>query len=159
MDDVTLSIDTREWENLLKALPEKTRRGAVRQALQRAGDVMADAIAEEAPERTDTPTPDSNSLPPGILKADISSQVQLKAKLPPRVKVGATEIASRVAWWIEQGFDHKRGNVHVDANPFMARGFERSITAATTVFLDSLSTALTADVNATGGSGTSGEEI
>ena len=181
MDDLTLSIDTREWEELLKQLPKRVARRAVRQALQAGGDVIAEAMEAEAPERTDTPTPGSNALPAGILKADITSQVQVGTKYPPRVKVGATDIAGHVAWWIENGFDHVEGGSseksiafrgkygiggnkkvgkatkHIDANPFMARAFDSSISSAVDVMLESLATSLSQDINDPSSSG-AGEE-
>jgi hypothetical protein len=148
MDNFELKIDTTEFVSKLEALPEKIARRAVRHALQAAGDIMADAIAEEAPERNDTPTADSTGLPPGVLKADISTQVQIKKDKAPRVKAGPTKISYRQAWWIEQGFDHVAHGkkTHVDANPFAMRGFERSIGAATDAFVASLAEGIDAAI-------------
>lgn len=175
MDDFTLSVDTTQWEALLADLPKRVRRRAVRSALQAAGDVLRDAIETEAPERTDVPTPGSDALPPGILKADISTQVQVGTKYDPRVKVGPTAIAGRVARWVENGFDHVSGGAsegsiafktkygiggtrklgtkgeHIDANPFMARGFDASIGQAVDAMLGSLATSLGQDINTPSG--------
>jgi HK97 gp10 family phage protein len=163
-DEVRLAIDTHEWEAMLAALPKRVARRAVRQALQAGGDVIAEAMVAEAPERTDTPTPGSDALPPGVLKDDIGTQVQIGTKYAPRVKVGCSEIATHVAWWVENGFDHveggrkldprrytqkKVGTVtrHIDANPFMARAFDASIERATEVMLQNLGTTLGQDIN------------
>lgn len=171
MDDISLTIDTSQWEKLLAELPQRVARKAMRQALQAGGDVLAEAMEAEAPERTDTPTPGSDSLPPGILKADISTQVQIGYKNGARVKVGATEIAGHQAWWIENGFDHVEGGAsdqsiafrgkygikgnnkagtvtkHIDANPFMARAFDSSINRAIEATLESLAASLSQDIN------------
>jgi hypothetical protein len=158
------SIDTTEFVNMLKALPEKVAGKAVGDALAAGGAVLADAMQEEAPERTDDPTPGSNSLPPGILKEDISFQVQQRKGYNPRVKVGCTEVSEYVAYWIENGHDvvvhghlsraekssrrilakhqPKSGMRHVEANPFMARAFDSSIEAATDAALTSLQESL-----------------
>jgi len=165
MDDLSIKFDTHEWNDLLKSLPQALAGKAVSASLAAGGAVLADAMEVEAPERTDDPTPGSNSLPPGILKHDVSFQVQMSSGHMPRVKVGCTEVAGRVAGWIENGFDvvvhgkksakekrtgtvsakhtPKTGAKHVDANPFMARAFESAIEDATNATLDSLQQSLT----------------
>jgi len=167
MDDLSLTIDTSQWDALLKALPQRVARRAVRQALQVGGDVLAEAMSAEAPLRTDVPTPGSDALPPGALKEDIAAQVQIGTRYDPRVKVGATVIASHVAWWIENGFDHVEGGrkkangeggkvtKHIEANAFMARTFDSTIGRAVDVMLESLATSLDQDLNSdTGETGT-----
>jgi len=163
-DEVKLTIDTREWEDLLKALPKRVAKRAVRNALQAGGEVIEEAMVAEAPERTDTPTPESDALAPGILKDDISTQVQIGTKYAPRVKIGPTSIAAYVGWWIENGFDHVEGGrkldprrytqekvgtvtKHIDANPFMARAFDSSIERATEAMLENLAASLGQDIN------------
>lgn len=47
----------------------------MQRALQAGGDVMLDAVVDETPERTDEETPDGDSLPPGILKASMTTEV------------------------------------------------------------------------------------
>jgi hypothetical protein len=165
MEDFGFAFDTSEWENLLKTLPDKVAGMVVEESLAAGGIVLADAMQTEAPERTDEPTPESTSLPPGILKEDISYQIQSKKGLNPRVKVGCTDVASHVAFWIENGFDvvvhghksraekqgkyvtakhtPKTGKKHVDADPFMARAFESSIEEATNATLAKMEELLT----------------
>ena len=105
-DEMDLKIDTSQWENLLKALPIKVAKSYARKALQAGGDILRDAMEAEAPERTDEATPGSNALPPGVLKADLTTQIIIGSTSAPRVKIGPGSLTGYVAWWIENGFDH-----------------------------------------------------
>jgi hypothetical protein len=155
-DEVKLTIDTREWEDLLKALPMRVAKRAVRNALQAGGDVLLDAMVAECPERTDEPTPDSDALQPGVLKESLCDQVVIGTRYNPSVKVGPGIGTGHVAYWVENGFDHieggKRGEKashvtkHVDANPFMVRSFDSSIERAVDVMLANLASSLGQDL-------------
>ncbi|MGA2650417.1 MAG: HK97 gp10 family phage protein [Terracidiphilus sp.] len=154
-DGIALKIDTSKFEELLKAMPQRVARRAVRQALQAGGDVLAEAIQANCPVRTDTPTPGSDALPPGILAADISVQVVVGTKDDPTVKVGFSRDTAHVANWIENGFDHVEGGKkrkggkatkHIDANPFMQRAFDESAEHAVDALTESLATSLEQDL-------------
>jgi hypothetical protein len=162
MDGLNLKIDTTQFEALLKAMPKRVARRAVRQALQAGGDVLQEAIAAECPVRTDTPTPGSDALPPGILQADISVQVTVGTKDDPIVRVGPSRDTAHVAAWIEAGFDHveggrkrKGGRVtrHIDANPFILRAFDSSISSAVDAMISSLAGSLEEDLTSETSSG------
>jgi hypothetical protein len=130
---------------------------AVRNALQAGGDILLDAMTAECPERTDEPTPDSDALAPGVLKESLTTQVVIGTRYNPAVKVGPGIGTGKVAYWVENGFDHieggKRGEKgahvtsHKDANPFMVRSFDSSIGRAVDVMLDNLAATLTQDIN------------
>jgi hypothetical protein len=161
-DGLSLKIDTTKFEALLKAMPQRVARRAVRQALQAGGDVIQEAMVAEAPQRTDAPTPGSDALPPGILKADLSVQVTVGTKDDPIVRVGPSRDTAHVAWWIENGFDHveggrkrKGGKVtkHIDANPFMLRAFDSSISSAVDAMISSLAGSLEEDLTSETSSG------
>ncbi len=104
-EDIDLIIDTKELDARLSALPGKIQKEYVTKALEAAGNVILEAMVAHAPERTDEETPDSNSLPPGILKADLHAQVII-GQSGARVRIGPTEIAGRVARWINDGWIH-----------------------------------------------------
>ena len=154
-DEVKLSIDTHEWEELLMALPMRVKKRAVRNALQAGGDVLLDSMSAECPERTDGATLDSTALAPGVLKESLTTQVVIGHVYNPAVRVGPGIGTGNVAYWVENGFDHvatgKRGHhavkgKHVDANPFMARSFDSSIGRAVDVMLENLASSLDQDL-------------
>ncbi len=151
MDTIDIKIDTRELERALKALPEKLRESAMRKALQAGGDVMLEAYVEHAPERTDEPTPGSDSLPPGILKADIRTEIQLgNGNRNSRIKVGPGKIAARVARWQNNGWNltthGSKGNRRVikaiPGKHFIEAAFDESSETAVDVFCATLGEAL-----------------
>ena len=148
MDDgVEFVVDTRELDAALTALPRKLAGAAMRAALQAAGDVMLEAIEAHTPERTDEETPDSTSLGPGILKADMHTEIQVNSKFMPRVKVGPSSIAGHVARWQNNGYNlttHRRsraGRKVIRAIPgkhFLEAGFDESAETAVDVFCATL---------------------
>ena len=101
--DMEFKIDSKALDEALSKLPDKIQKQYVSKALQAAGDVILEAMVAKAPERTDEETPDSNSLPPGILKADLHTQVVIGTK-GARVKVGPTDVAGHVARWQNNGW-------------------------------------------------------
>lgn len=104
MDDLSFSIDTRELDKALSGLPEKVSKQIVEDALQAAGNVVLEEMVALAPERTDEMNPASNSLPPGILKADLHVDVSVSASGGANVRIGPTAVAGRVARWANNGF-------------------------------------------------------
>jgi hypothetical protein len=103
MEDVDLILDTKALDAALSALPDKIQKQFVTKALEAAGVVILQSMVALAPERTDEDTPDSTSLPPGILKADLHSQVIIGGS-GARVRVGPTEVAGHVARWQNNGW-------------------------------------------------------
>ena len=158
-DGIEFKIDTTKFEELLKDLPARVARRAVRKALQAGGDVLQEAMRAECPEQTER-TPGSDSLPPGILKADLSVSVQVGTKYDPQVLIGPTKDTAYVAWWIDNGFDHVEGGrktkggkatKHIDANPFMARAFDSSIGRAVDTMISNLAASLDQDLETPSG--------
>jgi hypothetical protein len=121
-DEIELRFDTRELDAALKALPAKLRGALMAKALQAGGDVMLDAMVEETPERTDDETPDGTSLPPGMLKAAMTTELVMpnsdglvregrgfKSGGSPRIKVGPQRVGAanrfgRTAYWVNNGW-------------------------------------------------------
>ncbi len=154
MDDFSISIDTRDLEAKLSALPEKVQKKALQKALQAAGDVMLAAVVIHTPERTDEPTPDSTSLPPGILKADMHTQVTVNQTSGAVVKVGPTSIGGHVGRWQNNGWDltvggrkGKGGKVirQIPGKLFMEAAFDESSPTALSTFYESLGSAINGD--------------
>ncbi len=141
-DVIDFSVDTRDFEKALKALPKKLREVAMQHALQAAGDVMLDPIVALTPERTDEEMPNSNALTPGIAKADIHTEVELKGE-SPRVKVGPSRIAGYVVRWQNNGYmltSHgkrsKRNAIRaITGKHFLEAGFDESIEKAIDTFV------------------------
>ncbi len=151
-DDITVTIDTAQIEAALSALPERVSGRILKQALQQAANVVQDAIVTLAPQRTDEPTPGSNSLPPGILKADIQTNVRITSRDGAVARVGPTDLTAHKARWIENGFmltthGRKRYRRQIKQIPgvhFMAGGFDEAAPRALSVLTESLREALTA---------------
>ena len=75
-DDIRIDVNTKELEAKLEALPRNVAQRKLREAVQAGGEVILRAMVANAPERTDEPTPDSNSLPPGMLRADLQVETE-----------------------------------------------------------------------------------
>jgi hypothetical protein len=102
-EDADLIINTKALDEALSKLSDKVQKEFVTKALQAAGDVILQAMVTLAPERTDEQTPDSTSLPPGILRADLHTQI-IVGSSGARVKIGPTEVAGHVARWQNNGW-------------------------------------------------------
>lgn len=148
-DGIEITVDTRAVEKALLALPMKMRGPAMTKALRDAGQIMLDAVVAHTPERTDEEMPNSNSLPPGILKADMHMQVILGDT--PAVKVGPTSIAGHVARWQNNGWvltSHgrsKRSRTKIRAIPgkhFLEAAFDETAETAINVFALTLADAV-----------------
>jgi HK97 gp10 family phage protein len=146
-DGVTLEIDTRELEAALKALPKKVAKAKLQKALQLGGEVILEAMIANAPERTDEPTPDGDSLPPGVLKADLHTQVSSHED-GGSIKIGPSTITGHVARWVNNGWaltGHKPGKKQIKEIPgkhFIERAFDESAEKAVNAFLTALSASL-----------------
>jgi hypothetical protein len=164
-DEITLTIDTREMERALKALTQRAARSAMGAGLQAAGNVMLDAVVAHTPERTGEETPEQTSLPPGILKADMHTEIQFSRKYGNgRVKVGPSRaIGGLVAYrqnngWIltAHGGKTKGGGRKIRsiaAKHFLESAFDESSQTAVDMFLATLADNLFADENADEGVG------
>jgi hypothetical protein len=136
-DTIELRIDTRELEKALRDLSFGHRSQIMGEALQAGGDVMLEALVDHTPERTDEETPDSDSLPPGMLKASMTTELQLPNEqggykgakggviygmnLNPRIKVGPERVGAsnrfgRVAYWQNNGWNLTAHATRADAN-------------------------------------------
>ncbi len=119
----------------------------MRAALQAAGNVLLEAQVEQAPERTDEETPDGTSLPPGILKADLHTEIQINGQSAPRVKVGPSQIAGHVTRWQNSGWNltsrgkSKSGRKVIRSIPgkhFIEAAFDESAESAVDAFVSTL---------------------
>jgi hypothetical protein len=146
-DTIDLILDTREMDAALKALPAKLAERAMRAALHAAGDVMLDAVVAHTPERTDEEMPNSDSLPPGILKADMHTEVLVGGSYAPRVKVGPSKIAGHVARWQNNGYtltshgrskSGRRAIRAIAGQHFLEAGFDESAETAVNMFCATL---------------------
>jgi hypothetical protein len=148
-EDFDLKIDTSQFDAMLAKLPVKLAGKIMRDALQAGGDVLLSSMKALAPERTDEPTPDSNSLPPGILREDLSTQVTVSATQGARLRVGPTEIAGRVARWQNDGWmltrKTKNGKKQIKQIPgkhFMEAAVDEAGEAAVDAFVATLAQGL-----------------
>jgi hypothetical protein len=154
-DEITLTVDTRACERALMALGEKVRGNIMRRALQAGGDVLAAALEDHTPERTDEDTPTSDALPPGIMKADIKTQIQAGSRLDPRIKVGFGAISAHVAYWQNEGWNLTKGGQRkvgkdgkvrgngkviraIPGKHFIEAAFDESAESAVDVFTEAL---------------------
>jgi hypothetical protein len=142
MEDFELKIDTSELDAALSKLPDKIQKRILTTALQSSGDVILAAIKAQTPERTDEETPDSNALPPGILREDMHTEVTVSETKGARLRVGPTEIAGHVARWQNNGWTlTSHGGKKIKDIPgkhFIEAGFDESAQAALDVLTDAL---------------------
>ena len=147
-DDIQINIDTSQFETKLKALPAAVANRYLRTALQAAGDVVLAPMKQLAPERTDETTPDENSLPPGILREDLSTQVTLGAN-GAKVKVGPTAVAGHVCRWQNNGWmltSHGGKKIkQIPGKHFMEAAFDEAAEAAVEALVNSLAESLNTD--------------
>jgi hypothetical protein len=142
-DEIELRVDTRELEAALKALPQRIARSAAGSALQAGGDIMLAAVVAHTPERTDEETPEQTSLPPGILKADMHTEIQFSRKYGnARIKVGPSKaIGGLVAYRQNNGWiltAHGKAGRKIKAMPgkhFLEAAFDESADIAVNTFL------------------------
>jgi hypothetical protein len=141
-DEMTITVDTREVDAALAALPNKFAKGIVRDALAAAGLVMLGPMKSLCPEKTDESEDPGNSLAPGVLRESLTTQVQVGNVRPPRVKVGAPIETNQVDWLIENGFDNVKSKTHISGKHYMAAAFDESAEAAVETLIAGLATAL-----------------
>jgi len=144
----------------LMALPEKMRGPIMRDALQAGGDVMLSAMQDSASaafKGSQERTPDSNALDPGMVEADLHTQIQEgKGDFPPRIKVGPSSITGRVVRWQNDGYNlttHGKSRASrkvikaIPGKHFIEAAFDESCEAAVQVFLDTLVVGVFGDEN------------
>jgi len=150
-DGFDMKLDTKELDEWLSKLPSKFAGRVAKQALAAAGEPILAAAKVLCPVRTDTPTPGSNALEPGVLRESLTLQVQTRKGYAPRVKVGAPSETAHVMWWIENGYDHFTGGrkgyggskgEHIAGRHVLAGAFDESAQRAVDVMLETLSEAL-----------------
>ena len=140
-ENFDITIDTHEIDEMLAKMPLKFAKGAIREALQAAGDVMLAPMKALCPERTDDiEDAGSNSLEPGVLRESLTTQVITGTV--PRVKVGAPFETVRQAWWIEDGFDQLKAKKHIEGKHYMAGAFDASAEEAVQVLMAGLAKVL-----------------
>jgi len=107
-----------------------------------------------APERTDEATPEGNSLPQGILREDLHTQVIVSASGESRVKIGPTEIAGHVCRWVNNGWmltshgKSKAGRKQIKQIPgkhFMEAAIDEAAQSAVDAMIQSLADSLNSD--------------
>src|SRR5579859_5085374 len=144
MPEIGLDVDTRELDKLLAALPPKISKQYLKTALEAGGDVILRAMVARAPYRTDDKTSDGSSLPPGILKADLTTDVKIFSDGGGgRVNVGPTQIAGYVARWQNNGWAVTTRGTHrkIKDKPgslFMQGAYDESSESALQAFIENL---------------------
>lgn len=161
MDDISIHIDTSELERALLSLPQELSGPVIVDCLQAAGDVMLGALVDHTPERADEDTPESTALPPGVMKADMTTEVVFREGKIPAVKVGPTELTGRVVYWQNEGYDLVKGGYrkqvlnrkgqptgrtrgpgklikHISGTHFMEAAFEESSETAVDTLVETL---------------------
>jgi hypothetical protein len=153
-DDISLKIDTSQFDAMLTALPTKVAGRIMKDALQAGGDVLLASMKALCPERTDEPTPDEDSLPPGILREDLHTQVTVTSTTGARLRVGPTDIAAHVARWQENGWMltlHNGKKVRqIPGKHFMAASVDEAGEAAVDAFVARLAEGLNGTADSEG---------
>jgi HK97 gp10 family phage protein len=133
----------------LKQLPADMARKVFTKALRSAGKVMKAEMVSRAPVRTEDVGPNSDSLPVGAVKANITSRVSIKpADKYGRVTIGPNKVVAHVVRWLETGWiltGHKPGKRRIKNIP--ARPFVRpSADAAGQQAVDALTETLRTEI-------------
>ena len=149
-DEVEFKVDTSALDAALQKLPERVQKRIIRNALQSAGDVMLDAMKAHTPERTDDENPESTSLPPGIMREDMHTDILVSETKGARLRVGPTEVSGHVARWVNNGWtltkktkSGKRKIKDIPGQHFMEAAFDESSEQALGVFIATLAKGLT----------------
>lgn len=146
MDDIGLTVDATDFERHLNQLPDQVAKRYLGKALQKAGDVILASMKQLAPERTDEATPEEDSLPPGILREDLHTQVTVSSNGGATVKVGPTEISAHVCRWQEKGWmltSHEGKKIRqIPGKHFMSAAMDEAGQAALDAFTASLKASL-----------------
>lgn len=141
-DELEFKIDTSQLDAALAKLPDHVQTRVLKNALESAGDVILEAIKAHTPERTDEPTPGSNSLPEGILREDMHAQVIVSETKGAKLRVGPTDIAGHVARWINNGWaltSHDGRKIRdIPGKHFIEAGFDESAQGALDAMTDAL---------------------
>lgn len=104
-DDLEITIDTKALDDALSGLSIRVQKKIVRKALQAGADVVLASMKALCPERTDEPTPDSNGLPPGILREDLQVDIRVSQTSGASARIGPGEIAGYVGRWVNNGYN------------------------------------------------------
>jgi len=136
-DGITVHIDTKAVEEKLSRLPQELQNKYMKESYRAAGDVMLGAVHDNTPVRDgEEDSPDSTSLPPGIMQEDMTLTVTKSG-----VKVGPTEISGARARWINDGWQLTLNGKKVKDIPgqhFMERAFDECAQEALDAFVETL---------------------
>jgi HK97 gp10 family phage protein len=164
------NCDLSAFERDLTKLGVKVSATITARALRAGGEILAEAQRDHAPERTDG-FPGGTSLPPGALKADIQTIINIDGeKGVAQVIVGPGYDTDYVANWLEKGHDatghgkyyinakgikkhHKHDEVlgFVEPHPFMKPAFDASAQAALDKAMDVMADGISEELGASSG--------
>jgi HK97 gp10 family phage protein len=154
MADLEITVNTKELEQLLEHLPQKIANQYLRSAAQKAGDAILAPMKALTPERTDEKTPNGNSLEPGALREDLTTQVTL-TKHGVRVKIGPTAATAHVCRWQNNGYmltSHNGKQIkQIPGKHFMEGASDESGQTAVDAFVDDIQSSLNTDNASSGG--------
>ena len=142
-EHLSLDVDTTMLEEMMRSLPDAVARKAMRKALRAAGQEILNPMITLAPERTGTPTPKGDSLPPGVLKADLGTRIRLEED-GGSVFIGPSRDTAHVARWINDGWTltgHKPGKKTIRDIPgkhFIEGAADEGAQRAVNAFTDTL---------------------
>jgi HK97 gp10 family phage protein len=150
----SVSVDTDSLKEALDKLPEHVAKGRLKAALTDGASVLLERIVDMAPERNDQPTPGSNSLPPGMLRADMTMSVKMSEDGRfGSVRVGPTSDTAHVGRFQNNGYplvkggrlrrgarkqkNAAKGRVigYVEGQHFMERAFDEAGQSALNTFM------------------------
>jgi len=148
--DISISIDTHEVDELLAKLPARVSRKIRGEALQKAGDIILAVMVDLAPEMKEEQDPSSNALPPGVLKADLHTNVVTNRQGGAYIDIGPGDVSGHVCRLQEDGYNltthgKRASRKIIKAIPgkhFMASAADQTFNAAVDAFVDSVTQAV-----------------
>ncbi len=152
MSEISIDIDTKALESWLTSIPKRASRRIRGEALQAAGDIILATMVTLAPEMAEEQDPSSNALPPGVLKADLITDVVTSRNGGAYVDIGPTELAGHVCRLQNDGYDltthgkweSRKVIKKIPGKFFMEASADETFQAAVDAFTDSVSAAFNA---------------
>ena len=113
-DELEFNVDTKALDAALSQLGIKAQGEILEAALQAGAEVSLKAMKGLCPESTKTPGPKSTSLPPGMLRYDLTSSVKIRSGKVGVAKIGPTAVGKHVARWINNGWALTKGGRRIN---------------------------------------------
>lgn len=146
-DGIDVKFDTSKLLKALDEMPKKMQRKHLRKGVAAGAKPILERMQAKCPVNTTHPvTPGSTALGPGVLKASLRTKITT-GKDGATAWIGAPEGTGHVAYWMEKGFQHKRGNKvkDVPGTYFMTGAADEAATRAIDAMVEAIGDSMEGD--------------